>query len=269
MSVSSQATDGSGGSDVLITYGHAENVRSSAHNTFKLQTLPVDYGHLKQWQPTFFTAMPRAAPIVENDPSLRSGPPLQPLGVGTSQEWIYLLALTLEELFKGMHCRFCIVRHMNDGKTRNVLIELDIPPGCQQGTSILCRGVGHQLPDGSLQDVAFVIEQATHDRFTRFQDDLFLDLRISWTEDLKRHSKRVGIRGLDGEELSVYIDYARDKLLTGSYGIRGAGMPIRRQGEVCGRGNLIVRWELEFPQSKIRMFFNRFFHPTLRRAFGI
>ena len=186
--------------------------------------------------------MPReAAPIVKDDLSLRPGPPLQPLGVGTSQEWLYPLALTLEELFSGMHCRFCIVRRMNDGQARHVLIELDIPPGCQQGTKILCRGVGHQLPNGSLQDVAFVIDETPHARFTRFEDDLFLDLRISWTEDLRRHSKRVDVRSLDGENLCVYIDYARDKSLTGSYGIRGAGMPIRRQGEVCGRGNLIVR----------------------------
>jgi DnaJ-class molecular chaperone len=178
-----------------------------------------------------------------DDPTaVRAGPPLQPLGVGTtSREWIYPLTLTLEELFSGKHCHFGIVRRMNSGKERNVVIELDIPPGCQRGTRILCRGVGHELPDGSLQDIVFVVEEAAHDRFTRLGDDLSLDLRISWTDDLRRHPKRVGIRGLDGEELSIYIEYARDRVLTGSHGIRGAGMPIRRHGEVCGRGNLIVR----------------------------
>lgn len=178
---------------------------------------------------------------MKTDSPLWAGPPLRPIGVGSSQEWMYQITLTLEELFSGTHCCFCIVRCLNDGQIRDVLIELDIPPGCRQGTRILCRGVGHQLLDGSLQDVAFMIEEATHDRFTRFEDDLFLDLRVPWTSDLRRHSKRVDFRGLDGEELCVYIEYARDKVLSGSYGIRGAGMPIRSQSGVYGRGNLIVR----------------------------
>ena len=252
-SVNTQTTDGLRKPEVLIGRARTGNTRPLPRSQFEFRTQGASTeGQLKQQTYTFSAhaasdvAYDRpaisAAPVVKNNlMSLRVGPPLRPLVVGTAKKWIYPVILTLEELFSGKRCRLCVVRRLNSGKTRNVLIELDITPGCQQGTRILCREVGHQLPDGSLQDLVFTIEEATHDRFTRFEDDLFLDIRIPWTEDLRRQPKRVGIRGLDGEELSIYVEYARDKMLTGSYGIRGAGMPIRRQGEVSGRGNLVVR----------------------------
>lgn len=223
---------------------HPEFRTHQRHPKQRIDAFPIRGAPGDAYARPFTGAVPReatpTAQVMDDPTTARAGPPLRPLGAGSSREWIYPLTLTLEELFSGKHCHFGIVRRMISGKERNVVIELDIPPGCQRGTRILCRGVGHQLPDGSLQDIVFVIEEAVHDRFTRSKDDLFLDLRISWTDDLRRQSKRVGIRGLDGEELSIYIE-ARDKVLTGSHGIRGAGMPIRRQGKVRGRGNLIVR----------------------------
>lgn len=178
----------------------------------------------------------------EDEPYLlKSGPPLQSLGIGASQEWVYLLTLTLEELFIGKHCRFCIVRHLRSGRSKNVMIEIDIPPGCQRGTRIMCRRVGHELPNGKLQDVAFIIEEAPHERFSRLQDDLILEVQLPWSESLKRQPKQVSLRGLDGEEIYIHIDYVREKMLKSSLSVRGAGMPIRDGGKVCGRGNLIVQ----------------------------
>lgn len=172
---------------------------------------------------------------------LTSGPPLQSVGLGTSGEWVYSLTMTLEELFGGKHCRFCIVRHLLSGRSKSVVIELDIPPGCQRGTQILCRSVGHEISGGRLQDVAFIVEEATHERFSRVQDDLFLNIRILWTDDLRRQPKKVCIRGLDGEDIGIFIDYSRDKMLNGKFSVKGAGMPIREKGQVRGRGNLIIR----------------------------
>jgi DnaJ-class molecular chaperone len=163
------------------------------------------------------------------------------MGMGVSGEWIYSLSLTLEELFSGKRCRFGIVRRLLSGKTNNVIVEVDIPSGCQDGSRILCRGAGHELQDGTHQNVAFVIHEATHDRFTRLQDDLLLEIQIPWTECLRRQAKRVCLKGIDGEDISIYIDYSRDKTLTGGLSIRGAGMPARHQGKVSGRGNLVVQ----------------------------
>lgn len=172
---------------------------------------------------------------------LRPGPPLQPTGAGASGEWTYSLHLTLEEFFNGKHCRFGIVRRYLSGELDNVMVEVDIPPGCQPGSAIICRGVGHELPDGTLENVSFILQEATHDRFTRLHDDLLLEIQIPWTEALRWQPKRVCVKGIDGEDISVYVDYSRDKTLTGSLSVRGAGMPVRERGKVFGRGNLIVR----------------------------
>ncbi|GLB40332.1 putative protein folding [Lyophyllum shimeji] len=203
---------------------------------------------------------------LEGDSRIRkSGPPLRSLGLGPSGEWAYSLVLTLEELFSGRHCSFCVVRHLLSGRSKNVIIEIDIPSGCQRGTRILCRGVGHELPNGKLQDVAFVVEEALHTRYSRMQDDLFVDLQLPWTRSLEQRPKQVHIRGIDGEEISFFIDYVRDTTLKGDLSIRGAGMPIRNGGRVCGRGNLVVQWEILPPQPRSTTMRNssQALHPSL------
>jgi len=197
---------------------------------------------------------------------LKPGPPLQSLGVGLSGEWAYSLVLTLEELFSGKHCRFCLVRNFLSGRSRNVIIEIDVPSGCQRGTRILCRGVGHELPNGKIQDVAFVIEEALHTRFSRMQDDLFLDLRLPWMHSLEQRPKKVHIKGIDGEEICVFIDYVRDKMLKGDLSIRGAGMPVRDGGRICGRGNLVVQWEIAPPQTRVQRLFDRPWKRLIRQV---
>ncbi|RDB26198.1 Protein psi1 [Hypsizygus marmoreus] len=220
---------------------------------------------IRHQQPQSRVLIPAYGVNVQSDPLfLQPGPPLRSLGMGASGEWVYSLTLTLEEFFLGKHCRFCIVRHLLSGRSKNVMIEIDIPSGCQKGTKVLCRGVGHEQPNGNLQDMAFIIEEAPHDRFSRVRHDLLLTVQVPWTDALRRHPKRVYIRGLDGDEMAFHIDYARDKALSGSLSIRGAGMPVREMGKLHGRGNLVVRWELLPPQPRIRQFLNRFLHPRTK-----
>ncbi|KAG6862506.1 hypothetical protein C0995_000054 [Termitomyces sp. Mi166 len=215
----------------------------------------------------------------ENIQVLKSGPPLQPLSIRGSEEWTYSLPLTLEDLFNGKHCRFCLVRHSLSGRSKNVIIEIDVPSGCRSGTRILCRGVGNELPNGALQDVVFVIEETPHPHFSRIEDDLYLDINLPWTDSLAQCPEKVKIKGIDGKEVVVSIDYARHRMLKGELYVRGAGMPIRDGGRVVGRSDLIIRygfrflrpmplftsrlycrWEIQPPPTRIRHFLGRFWH---------
>ena len=167
--------------------------------------------------------------------------PLPSIGLGLGGEWTYSLTLTLEELFSGKRCRFGIVRSYLTKKTKRVVIEIDIPPGCRPGTRILCRGVGHECRPGVFQDIAFVVEEAPHDHFVRLFDDLIMDVRLPCVDSLRKRGSKVPFTGIDGKSLAVQIDYPRDQQFKGRIVIKGAGMPIRERGRVVGRGNVVVQ----------------------------
>ncbi|KAF9467984.1 hypothetical protein BDZ94DRAFT_1246884 [Collybia nuda] len=139
------------------------------------------------------------------------------------------------------------------------MVEFDIPPGCKTGSALLSGGIGHELPDGTLDDVSFILQEVPHERFTRVQDDLVLEIQIPWAEIFRSQPRKVYVRGIDGEDIFVFVDYSRDKNLIGSLSIRGAGMPIRERGKLVGRGNLIVNWEIIHAPTKISSIFWRFF----------
>ncbi|KAF8150866.1 hypothetical protein B0H34DRAFT_801784 [Crassisporium funariophilum] len=185
------------------------------------------------------------------------GLPLASRGLGHSGEWVYSLTLTLEELFTGKHCRFGIPRVYISGKSKNVVMEIDIPAGCRPGTRILCRNVGHEWNPGHFQDIAFIIEEAPHDRFVRLFDDLIMDVRLPWVDSLRRQGGKVPFVGIDGRNLAIQIDYPREKTMKGRNIVKGAGMPIREGGQVVGRGNMVVQWEILPPQTKILHFMKR------------
>ncbi|KAF8656262.1 hypothetical protein AX16_002698 [Volvariella volvacea WC 439] len=176
------------------------------------------------------------------------GPPLVALGMNESREWNYALTLTLEELFKGKVCHFRITRHLLSGKTKTVILDVNIPQGCRDGTKILCKGVGHERRDGTLQDIAFIVKEASHDRFLRIDDDLYVDVRLPYIESFRRERGRVHIEGLSDEKWWIEINYPKTKSWQGLYPIEGAGMPIRKDSKVVGRGRLVVRWEMAAPE---------------------
>ncbi|KAG6851144.1 hypothetical protein H0H93_001024 [Arthromyces matolae] len=172
----------------------------------------------------------------------KPGPPLRPLGMGGSGEWAYSLPLTLEDLFGGKRCYFCIVRHFPSGAPRRMIVEVDVPPGCRFGTRLQCRDVGNEDHGASFQDIVFVIEEITHPRFCRLEDDLYVDVYLPWADALMKHPEQVVIKGIDGQNIIIYIDYMRHRMLKGELFVKGAGMPIQQNGKVIGRSDLIVEY---------------------------
>lgn len=167
--------------------------------------------------------------------------PLPSLGVGPSGESIYSLSLSLEDLMMGKHFQFSITRRLLSGRSKNIVLDVDIPPGCRIGTKILCRGVGNEARNGIQQDIVFIIDEAYHQRFKRVLDDLIMDIRLPWSETLPLEGGYIDFAGLEGRNLSIHIDYPRRRSMKGVNVVTGAGMPIREGGSVVGRGNLIVQ----------------------------
>ena len=156
---------------------------------------------------------------------------------GSPKEWIFPIDLTLEELFQGISLRFRVTRKLLDGKTKDSLIAIELPPGTLSGRKIRCPDCGHQRADGTFQDVVFIIEEMPHDVFQRVKDDLLLDVYVPHADRLVNDVGEIGFLGIDGQHIKVKIPYSSDRNATeGKIVVKGAGMPFRR-----GRGDLIVR----------------------------
>jgi hypothetical protein len=95
-------------------------------------------------------------------PSLKEYPK-----VDLAPEWTYPLPLTLEDIFRGKRLCYRIKRRYLTGKTKAVVLDVDVPPGCRSGTKIVFRDAGHERRDGTKQDLVFVVREATHERFVR------------------------------------------------------------------------------------------------------
>jgi len=168
---------------------------------------------------------------------------------------VYPVQATLEELYYGVTQRYRITRHLLNGKTRDLFIDLEILPGFKKGTKIRFAGVGNERVNARPQDVVFVIEEAAHPHFTREGSTLrVMNVELDLIEALTGDGKMLKrIRGLGGEDILVPIPPAvvRPGDMTR---VPGAGMPMRRGGKVVGKGDLIVHWTIAFPGkiSKIK-----------------
>ncbi|KAI5983408.1 hypothetical protein EDD15DRAFT_2390902 [Pisolithus albus] len=173
-------------------------------------------------------------PHVDDVPPLRS--PLRAMGSprGTSKEWMFPLPMTLEEIFYGSRQSFLIKRELLSRKIEEVEICVRVPAGTRAGTRIVCRGAGHQRKDGTFQDVVFLVEDEPGQRFSRVNDDLYLDVRVPWRDSLADHGGDVHIDGLDGEKIVFPLPYPiHDNTTEG-------------QVFVVSRGDMIVRWQVVF-----------------------
>ncbi|ESK94035.1 hypothetical protein Moror_12866 [Moniliophthora roreri MCA 2997] len=177
--------------------------------------------------------------------SFGSRPELSSYGIGTSKEWKYFLVMSLEDLYHGKNCRFRITRYHLSGEKVDVVLDVEIAPGTCPGTKIPFRGVGHERPDHTFQDIVFVVQQANHDRFSRNGDDLSMTVQLPRS----KANGRLSFTSVDGGTLSVKVDSNTN---VGSCTIIGAGMPKLLENEIVGRGNLLIHWNTAPPPPRWR-----------------
>lgn len=157
------------------------------------------------------------------------------------------LPLTLEELFTGTTKRMKIKRkvydHSGTMRQEERILEVQIRRGWKSGTKIKFAKEGDEKPNGTVQDVHFIVEEKPHPIFKRSGDNLITELNLTLVEALTGFSKM--ITTIDGKHLKVTgvnPTQPNHEICYPSH-----GMPLSREPSV--RGNLIVIFKVTFPST--------------------
>ncbi|KAF8335160.1 hypothetical protein F5887DRAFT_1063412 [Amanita rubescens] len=145
-------------------------------------------------------------------------------------EIVRQLKLSLNELYSGTTKRLKVGRRLLDGTTEDKVVEI------HSGTKVRFPKAGNELSNGDAQDLVFVVEEKPHEVLKRAGNDLIATLKISPGGCL-----------LDGRRVQVPAPVGIVKPGAETR-IPGEGMPIRKGG-VKSKGDLIVKWEVEFPEK--------------------
>lgn len=156
------------------------------------------------------------------------------------------LPLTLEELFNGTTKRMKIKRKVYRSKTiqyEERILEVQIKRGWKAGTKIKFAREGDERPNGTVQDVHFIVEEKPHPKFKRNGDNLIIELELTLVEALTGFLKM--ITTIDGKHLKITGVNPTQP----NHEIRypGHGMPLSKDPSI--RGDLIVVFKVTFPTT--------------------
>ncbi|KAH7341335.1 hypothetical protein B0J17DRAFT_646150 [Rhizoctonia solani] len=163
-------------------------------------------------------------------------------------DWLFPVYLTLEDLYTCKTHRFRINRHLLNGQSKEVLVDVSVQPNWRDGTQLRCKGLGNEREGLPPQDVIFVVKEKLHPRFLRdpVGYDIYARLEISLVIALgggATNDEALLIKGVDGRE--IVVDVPPPVVRHGSMTrIKGAGMPKHKtkDGSVPLRGDLILEW---------------------------
>lgn len=128
-----------------------------------------------------------------------------------------------------------------EAKTLEVVIE----PGMRNEEKIVFERDGQQQPDVIPGDVIIILKQATHNRFSRIGDDLYIDMKITLEEALLGFSKP--IKMLDGRKIEIRSEPNEIIQPFGWKIIEDEGMPVK--DDPADRGKLHVKFIVEIPKQ--------------------
>ncbi|THH29995.1 hypothetical protein EUX98_g4189 [Antrodiella citrinella] len=157
------------------------------------------------------------------------------------------LKVTLEELYVGATKRLKVGRKLLSGGTEDKVLEIQVYPGWKSGTKVRFPRAGNEQPSGEAQDLVFVVEEKPHDRFVREGNDLITHQSLPLVEALAGSGGKRTVEALDGRKLQVTIPTGVVKPGQQSL-ISGEGMPVRKEGAVKQKGDMIVKWDIVFPE---------------------
>lgn len=151
------------------------------------------------------------------------------------------LPLSLEDLYSGVEKKMKIRRRNARGVSEEKILTIAVKPGWKAGTKITYPNEGDVKPDGSTQDVVFVVEEKPHARFRRKDNDLEMELKLGFKEALCGFSKIV--ETIDGKKLKI----ENINPISPGHVIKypGFGMPISKQPGT--KGDLLITIKVEFP----------------------
>jgi len=156
------------------------------------------------------------------------------------------LLCTLEELYLGCSKRLKVTRkRLNpDGRSTRMdekILEINVKPGWKPGTTITFPSEGDEGPNKRPSDLAFVIGEKPHPRFSREGNNLVHRARITLAQALTDCT--ISVKTLDNRTLSIPCN---EIIKPGSSKrIRGEGMPISKSAG--SKGDLVLRFDITFP----------------------
>lgn len=156
------------------------------------------------------------------------------------------LKVSLEELYSGTVKHLKVGRRLLSGATEDKVLEIQVHPGWKSGTKVRFPKAGNEQSNGDSQDLVFVVEEKPHPLFTREGNDLVCRLKIPLVDALAGSGTRRTVDALDGRKLQVPVPSGVVKPGQESK-VVGEGMPIRKDGSVKKKGDLIIKWDVVFP----------------------
>lgn len=156
------------------------------------------------------------------------------------------LLCSLEELYLGCSKRLKVTRkRLNpDGRSTRMdekILEINVKPGWKPGTTITFPNEGDEGANKRPSDLAFVIGEKPHPRFSREGNNLVHKARISLAQALTDCT--VSVKTLDSRTLSIPCN----EIVKPGYSkrIRGEGMPISKSPG--SKGDLVLKFDIAFP----------------------
>ncbi|KAF7424120.1 hypothetical protein PC9H_009423 [Pleurotus ostreatus] len=157
------------------------------------------------------------------------------------------LKVSLNELYSGITKHLKVGRRLLDGTTEDKVLEIAVQPGWKSGTKIRFPRAGNEQPStGEGQDLVFVVEEKPHDVFKREGNDLICKVTLPLVEALTGGGGKKVVEALDGRKIQVPIPLGIVKPGQETT-IPNEGMPVRKEGSVKKKGDMIVKWDVVFP----------------------
>jgi curved DNA-binding protein len=148
--------------------------------------------------------------------------------------------ITLEEAFHGKD----LIANLTLPTGRDQTIEVKIPAGVQDGTTLRLSGLGDDsIPNAPRGDLHLTVIVQPHSVFQRQGDDLYRDLEINCVEAML--GKVVNIDSIDGKNLEINVTPGIQPGQT--LCVSGYGMP--KMGDNRFRGHMMLNVKVTIPKN--------------------
>jgi DnaJ family protein B protein 4 len=157
------------------------------------------------------------------------------------------LALSLEDIYKGVTKKMKITRKIRSRQKvheETEFLTIEIKPGMKPGTKITFSNKGDVNPGSEPADMVFILQQKPHNLFERIDADLITKIDINSKDIASGFEKN--IKDIEGNDLIIKINKNQIKDSAYVHKIPEKGMPIRKDGRVIGRGDLLVKFNIKF-----------------------
>eukprot|EP00475_Leptophrys_vorax_P009263 TRINITY_DN1612_c0_g1_i1.p1 TRINITY_DN1612_c0_g1~~TRINITY_DN1612_c0_g1_i1.p1 ORF type:complete len:432 (-),score=136.24 TRINITY_DN1612_c0_g1_i1:38-1333(-) len=125
------------------------------------------------------------------------------------------------------------------------VLDLHISPGMSSGEKVKFREKADEAPNTVPGDIIVVIQQEPHPYFTRKDNDLLYEKKITLVEALTGFE--FYIKHLDGRLLHVKSEHGQIIKPGEIKVIESEGMPVHRNPHL--KGNLFVTFKIQFPEA--------------------